>query len=230
MDPSLQEHVLGSIRLLKQGRAMPAEWQPIVQNQRTVAWLEPVNWLDADRQEAIELLANWRENAAHAFPSQFPVTLVGTHRWLIRQLLEVPDRLLFWVTGIDGTRVGHLGLFRFNFDRRQVEIDNVVRGRVDLLPGVMQAALETLMGWTFSALHMETLALRVFADNERAIQLYRRTGFHELAKTPMARIEEGDTVRWVEMDGTVGGTVDRYLTTMQLTQTDWMGAHPRAAA
>ncbi len=230
MNQSLQEHVLGAIRLLKQGRAMPADWQPIVQNRRTVAWLEPVTWLDADRQDAIERLANWRANAAHAFPSQFPVTLVGTHRWLIRQLLEVPDRLLFWVTAIDGTRVGHLGLFRFNFDLREVEIDNVVRGRMDLLPGVMQAALETLLGWTFSALHMETLALRVFADNERAIQLYRHTGFHEVAKTPMARLEEGDTIRWVEMEDAAHGPVDRYLTTMRLMRTDWLGAHPRAAA
>src|SRR5437588_398790 len=101
MDPSLQEHVLGTIRLLKQGRTAEADWQPIVHNRRTVGWLEPVTWLDADRQDAIALLANWRENAAHAFPSQFPVTLVGTHRWLIRQLLEVSDRMLFWVTALD---------------------------------------------------------------------------------------------------------------------------------
>jgi RimJ/RimL family protein N-acetyltransferase len=172
----------------------------------------------------VALLADWRKSAADAFPSQFPVTLAGTQRWLIRQLLELPERLLFWVTDSNGRRIGHVGLFHFDFLRREVELDNIVRGVHNVLPGIMEASVQTLLDWTFETLKMDALTLRVFADNIRAIHLYQRCGFQEVKLTPMTRMVEGEVIRWVEVeDGTQ--LVGRYFTTMALPRSRFKPAH-----
>src|SRR5262249_29504226 len=126
MTSSLKDRVQKLLRHCKQAGAAVA--LPVVHQGRVVARLEPVSWQDAERPEAIALLARWRERANPFFPAQFPVTLPGTQRWLLKQLLEVPDRILFWVRGIDRQAVGHVGLFRFDWDGPSVEIDNIVRG------------------------------------------------------------------------------------------------------
>src|SRR5262249_53011964 len=159
--------------------------------------LESVSWADATNQAAITLLADWRRAAAHAFPTQFPVTQSGTHRWLVKQLLQTPDRVLFWVTDSEGRRLGHLGLFRYDPVVGHIEIDNVVRGVAGELPGVMEAALHTLLGWTFGPLGIGTVYLRVYSDNMRALRLYERAGFRETRRVLVVRMQEGDTIRWV---------------------------------
>src|SRR5262249_3745634 len=158
---------------------------PVWQQGKTVAWLEPVSRQDAEQTDAVALLARWRAAAAYAFPAQFRVTLAGTQRWLVKQLLDLADRLLFWVNTTQGTRIGHVGLYRFDFERRQVEIDNIVRGVAGVLPGVMYAAVRALLHWSFASLEMDTLFLRVFSDNLRALKLYERCGFSETMRFPL---------------------------------------------
>src|SRR5882672_8781127 len=138
MDPG---SVLATVRRLKEE---PATTLPVLRQGALVARLTPVTWAD-DCPESVALLADWRRAAADAFPSQFPVTLAGTQRWLIRQLLELPERLLFWVTGLNGLRIGHIGLFHFHFPEREVELDNIVRGVAKVMPGVMEASIGTLL-------------------------------------------------------------------------------------
>src|SRR5947208_373986 len=97
MDP---EQVFSTVRRFKE-RPSPETTLPVLRQGVLVARLEPVTWAD-DCPESIALLADWRRAAADAYPSQFPVTLAGTQRWLIRQLLDLAERSLFWVTGLDG--------------------------------------------------------------------------------------------------------------------------------
>src|SRR5262249_60077036 len=129
---------------------------------RPAGGLGPGRWNAAGDLDSIVSLAQWREAANPFFPAQFPVTLDGTRRWLVKDLLEVPDRLLFWVRDPGGHRVGHVGLFRFDFDRRGVEVDNVVRG-LPGSPGIMSAGVQALVGWTFGGLGMAAVFLRVLS-------------------------------------------------------------------
>jgi RimJ/RimL family protein N-acetyltransferase len=214
MEQTCEERVLAVIAELKEGVRIPA--LPVTQYGRPIARLEPVTWRDARDDQAIGLLARWREAANVFFPSQFPVTVAGTQRWLMQQLLEVPDRLLLWVCGNDGKRLGHLGLFRFDFKTPTVEIDNVVRGLEGAVPGLMTAALETLLTWSFETLGMAEIYLRVLSDNVRALRLYERCGFREALRVPLARQEEGPVVRWVEVDSSYRGPVQRYFVSMRL--------------
>jgi RimJ/RimL family protein N-acetyltransferase len=205
------EQVLATVRRLKE---TPDTQLPVLREGIVVARLVPVTWAD-DCPESVALLADWRRTASDAFPSQFPVTLAGTQRWLIRQLLELPERLLFWVTDTSGRRIGHVGLFHFNFAECAVELDNILRGVPGVLPGIMEASIRALLDWTFDTLGMDALTLRVFADNMRAIRLYLRCGFQEVQLTPLVRVVEGEVIRWVEVEDDTQ-PIGRYFSTMAL--------------
>ncbi|HVA49411.1 MAG TPA: GNAT family N-acetyltransferase [Pirellulales bacterium] len=216
MNHSYEEKVLELIRRLKRGeQAGPAS---LPAHPRVT--LEPVTWADADEPQSIHTLAEWRKKANPYFPAQFPVSEEGTHRWLVHSTLEVPDRLLLWAVSAEGQRTGHLGLFRFDFTDRSVELDNVVRGVEGVLPGLMQAAVESLLVWTFETLAIDAVYLRVLSDNERALRLYQRCGFQETMRMPLVREQEGDAVRWVEAQADHRRPVTRYFVTMRLLATE----------
>ncbi len=231
MPHAYQEQVQTIIRRLKSepptdvtrlplARALPhagATWN---------ATLEPVGWADVNAEDSVRLLAQWREAAANAFPAVFPVTMEGTRRWLLKQLLDTPDRLLYWVVGSDYRKIGHLGLFRFDYEARQVELDNVIRGVSAVLPGVMEAAVHTLLGWTYEQFQVNNILLRVFSDNPRAIRLYERCGFAEMGRVPLERVVEGDVTRWVEVTEPSRATSQRYFVTMQQSRAAWLASRP----
>ncbi len=189
---------------------------PVTSGAKAVAKLVPVTAEALVRPREISHLARWRQENQHGFPEKFTVTEEGTKRWLAKALLENPDRLLFWLKTPDGAHVGHLGLFRFDYARRHCEADNIVRGRRDLLPGVMTLALAALMDWTFATLDVAEIFLKVLSENERAIRLYDRTGFAEVGRIPLYRQQlEDASLRWVEAPQTVGQASDRSYTVMR---------------
>jgi RimJ/RimL family protein N-acetyltransferase len=230
MDNSLEKTVLSTLRRYKAIGAAPETIFPLIQKGKVIGRLAPVCWADAEQPEAVALLAKWRQRANPFFPAQFPVTLEGTQRWLVKALLETPDRILFWVRTADGRPVGHVGLFHFDFAQKSVEIDNVVRGEEGVLPGVMQTAVDALLGWVFTAFGFQATTLRVMSDNERAMELYRRLKYQEIARVPLKREEEGDVVRWVEQGAATGEANERYFVTMRLTKLEWRAVGPRLAA
>ena len=207
-----REKALEIIKRLKTGAVPGSSGLPA----HPLVKLQPVTWSDADQPSLVQRLAEWRKKANPFFPAQFPVTDEGTYRWLIKSTLEAPERLLFWAVSAAGEKVGHLGLFRFDFDDRTVELDNVVRGVDGVLPGLMQAAVEALMAWTFETLAMRAMYLRVLSDNDRALRLYQRCGFKETMRMPLVREQEGDVIRWVEAAADNRQPVSRYFVTMRL--------------
>ena len=72
-------------------RKLAPHWKPpfrSIQKGHLIGRLEPLSWADAERPETAPILAKWRETANPFFPSQFPVTLEGTQRWLVKGVLE----------------------------------------------------------------------------------------------------------------------------------------------
>ena len=135
-------------------------------------------------------------------------------------MLETADRILFWVKTADGRPVGHVGLFRFDFESKSVEVDNIVRGEEGVAPGVIQTAIAAMLDWAFDELGCEATTLRVMSDNDRAIKLYRRLGYEEIARVPLQREQEGAVIHWVEVDAPDGDPATaRYFVTMRLPKT-----------
>lgn len=227
MDAALEERVLATFERLKEGPSTLEPWLPLMQQGRVAGWLEPVTWHDADRSDALRMLMDWRRTAAPAFLVQSPLSMASTQRWMIRELLNLPRRILFWVTTAQGERIGHVGLYHFHFADRRVELDNVVRGVSDVFPGGMGLALRALIDWVFERLEMTQMGLRVFADNTRAVQLYERLGFREQGRVVMTAERHGEVVRWVERTaGTIANLHDRQLLRLTLARAQWRQTVP----
>ena len=112
-----------------------------------IANLRVINKTMLSSKKVIRYLTKWRLEHQDAFPSQFGVTEEGTQKWGQAQLLNLSDRILFFLEDLQGKPFAHLGLFRFDYQKKSCEIDNVVRGE-NLIPGSMTDALSVLIEWT----------------------------------------------------------------------------------
>lgn len=172
---------------------------PVYDEKHLIGYLRAITRSVLNDEKEIMRLALWRQANESWFRAQFKVTFEGTKKWAEEQLLEKKDRLLFMCETPTGVPFGHMGLFRFNFDERACEIDNVMRGEKHI-PGAMTHALNALIKWTKNTLGIKKLLLEVLSDNQKAINLYKRVGFEEFKKIPLKRVVEKDRVSWVETE------------------------------
>jgi RimJ/RimL family protein N-acetyltransferase len=179
--------------------------------------LVPVCELHATDAHLIDTVARWRERNMAAYPTQFPVTTAGTAVWLQDRVLAVRDRVMFLVVEPGGTPVGHVGLSEALNDERAVRLDNIMRGEDRGPPGTMSASLTALIRWAQEMLAPRTIWLKVFSDNDRAIQFFRRAGFREHGLQPLRALVHGDRLEYVPADGLTLGA-DRYHLHMVLGQ------------
>ncbi len=162
-----------------------------------VGWLRPITKNILTNIEEIHLLAKWRKENQRFFPSQFRVTLKGTKKWAEQELINKKNRILFFIE-INNEKaeiIGHMGLNRFDSEKKTGQIDNVVRGKKKY-KGIMTQALQTLIEWSFSELSLKHLTLITFADNNRAIALYKRCGFKNKKLIPVDQIKKGVELYW----------------------------------
>lgn len=194
---------------------------PIYQDRKKIALLRPLTKRNLinneENRKMIRLLGEWREANSKWF-DVFKVTEEGTKRWLREQVINAEDRILFWVQTLDGVLIGHMGLYRFDFKNKSCEIDNVIKGKQNIIPGIMTFAQRALMNWSFSKLELENLTLRVFSDNERAIALYHRCGFKKVRDIPLKKVVKGDTIRWVEISDKSDEKPGRYFSQYRITK------------
>lgn len=162
----------------------------------------------------MELLGRWRQENEAWFPAQFKVTLQGTTSWFNNGVIGATDRLLFLIK-VRGTYVGHVGLFRFDFEQRTCEIDNILRGESGY-PGIIHDAIIAMMKWGAGYLGLEGYTLQVLADNERAIRLYERLGYATVGKTPLIQVQHEGKVEWVKPPEGYRGEIQRHYAVMSL--------------
>ncbi len=213
MDDSFCKQALTTIQHLKEKPAARSSWIPVFQFGRKLAWLEPVTRWDLDQNESIAALTAWRARFPADAPAECAFTPEGTRTWLARHVLEVADQLLFWVKGLDGTPLGIVGLCHFDFVNKRLELNNMVRGVPHALPGLMYAAVQTLLGWTFQTFPVTLITAQVASDNARALRLYERCGFGSVASNASGGKKEGAAA------GQTGSI------TMNLSRSEWMAAH-----
>lgn len=178
-------------------------------------YLLPVCDLHRDDAHLIGLLAQWREENSHAFPSQFPVTHAGTARWLNQGILDNPGRMLFLVCTRFGQPVGHVGVADYLNDAGSMEAENIVRGVTGTAPGLMTRAMQTLIAWA-RALGAHHLHLRVFSDNAHAVDFYRKLGFRDAGLIALRKHVEGPAVVYRPREPGDGATPDKHFLQMVL--------------
>jgi RimJ/RimL family protein N-acetyltransferase len=153
--------------------------------------LVPLSAAHLQDDRLIATLARWRWENSRAFATRFPAEVEGTRDWLWSSVLGVDDRILFLVCDSSGRAIGHVGLADALNRRREIEIDNVLRGERSE-PGLMAEAIKALTDWVEHAVAPARLHLRVLSDNERAIAFYRRLGWREDGRQPLTEERDGD--------------------------------------
>lgn len=178
-----QKTVVEIFRDIKQNNPSPAvSIIPVVHNGTIISYLRAVTRTSVKNPEEIKRFAKWRKQSEQWFPTQFRVTLSGTKKWAKEQLIDKEDRILFMIEDLTGIAIGHVGLYRFDFDRRSCEIDNIIRGEKKL-PGIMTSAIMALCQWGSDVLGIKTYSLRCNPRNTKALALYKRCGFRAYEKT-----------------------------------------------
>lgn len=167
-----------------------------------------------DDSSIIALLSRWRKKHEKWFSVQFPVSEERTRKWLSDKVINELDRLLFMVD-INGKYFGHVGLYRFDFEKNICEIDNIVRGE-EGYPGLMTAAVKILMEWGRNELDLVNFALQTTSDNSRALRFYERLGFTETKRTPLIYSKANEGGEWREAPKDYKGKIDRYNVMMRL--------------
>lgn len=196
---------------------------PISANDEQVGRLRPATTSSLNNESEINLLVNWRISLQEWFPSQFKVTFDGTKNWLDKQVMQTNGRILFFVETNEGVPIGYAGLLGFNYKKRFCELEGIIRGVVDMAPGIMTHACNTLIKWAIEVLGIESIGLVAFSDNDKALNLYRRLGFSEMQRIPLMKVVVGnDVVRWVEVMGQPYYKVERYYVSMKLSKEAWI--------
>jgi RimJ/RimL family protein N-acetyltransferase len=184
MDDAMKAPAAEVVRRLKE-QVIPI---PVFQYGRKWGWLESVTWGDLERAETLAEVTAWRRQASAALAGTFPLTAGGTRQWLVGDVLEAPDVILFWVRGLDGARVGHAGLSGIDARNGAAEIAHLLRGVTQSHPGIMYCGAQSLMAWAYQTLEVEQINARVARGNTRMLRLLHRCGFATLPGGPDAAV------------------------------------------
>lgn len=168
----------------------------------------------SEDQSLMELIGRWRQENENWFQAIFKVTLEGTTKWFKNNLINAPDRLLF-IIKIGNEYIGHVGLFRFNFEKLTCEIDNIVRGEPSY-PGVMGDAIISMMSWGKEILGLKGYTLQTFYENERAVKLYKKLGFVGVKRDPLVKVVSKDRIEWLPAPKNFTGRPLRHNYIMEL--------------
>jgi hypothetical protein len=218
-----EERVTGRIRQVKlcPEEEIAACTFPVYAGERTVAFLRPITPAIFGSDGEIELLRRWREKANPHYLSQFEVTLEGTRRWLQYGLFDLPGRILFMVDLPGGRPVGHVGLYRFDFEERSCEMDNLIRGVEGVFPPVMRLAVAALHRFAYLDLQVEKTRCRIVSINRTFLWQAGRFGYREVRRVPLCRVERDNAVFWEECPPTPGREAERYFITLEMTARKW---------
>lgn len=137
----------------------------------------------------------WRNASPTCFFTEFTATVDRTRRWLTSVIENSPLKILFLVELKGGVMIGHLGL-DYVPEREAFELGSILKG--ERAPkGCMTLALRGLCHWAFNVYPVLHIFLRSFADNARALTLYKRCGFVEADRWAVFREKKEGDSRWV---------------------------------
>jgi RimJ/RimL family protein N-acetyltransferase len=159
----------------------------------------------------VQCLTELRNRHPRAFLTEFEATPERKTKWLTKYVRQDRGRILFMVENTARERLGYIGLAFIDWDAKSGEADAIVSGGSSPR-GAMKYSLLTLLLWAQGQLGLESLSVRVLADNP-AVNFYRRLGFVETGVTPLVRVPNADGCAWVE--GRESSKAERDLLNMQ---------------
>lgn len=190
---------------------------PVYAGAEIQAFLRPLTFDYSNTiPQCAELLCKWRLDYPTLARSQVPITKQSTDIWIKNTILNTPDRILFLIYGNDMLNLmGHIGLCKVDPARQLMHLDLVLRGVQGVSPGLMENSIHALMVWGKKELQLKNLAVETFFDNERAVRLYKRCGFHMFGRRPLICETLKNGVRWIFADERQNIRAERYECMME---------------
>ena len=153
-----------------------------------------------DTSKIIPLFAQWRNENNHAFASQPKATAEGTSKWYDNYLINLDDRILFLIKTPEGEPFGNMGLWTFDYEKKTCEIDNMIRGNKNPVPGLrMFFAAKALIEWTYANIDIESLRGRTLKDNSTALTFWERLRFSIIEEIPLVKIQDPKVMGWEDL-------------------------------
>jgi len=161
---------------------------------RALSYLKPIQY-DFD-YGIVSLLSKWRKENPSISTSSFKITHERTKKWLNNFVLNRKDRIIFMIYNLKNNPMGHIGLSNFDFDKNIAELDSVLRGVKDILPGLMFFCVKAIIDFGFQYLKLSGIQLSVLSDNKRAIDFYKKLNFSEIHRIPLVKLITKDETRY----------------------------------
>ncbi|EKD91624.1 MAG: aminotransferase [uncultured bacterium] len=196
MEKKFITNVSENFKLIKQQNSIVSAWKMAIPLQNNQGFLLPICKAHIAEPQICEKLTRWRNTAMLAFQTQFIATPQRTHVWLKKLINESPTRVLFLITDEKKTEVGHVGLTNPN-KTYLIELDNVLRGELNMSPGIMANAVTSLISWVKTITLTKEVFLRVFEDNMRAVNFYHQLGFKTCLREPLKKIESKESITYL---------------------------------
>lgn len=169
---------------------------PIISREgETIGRLCCVDQTRAADQRVVSALTKWRNKNSQAFLTQFEATETRTASWLSNVVIPSRDRMLFMIIDADDELIGNVGIANLNGE--SAELDNVLRGEISRFPGIAAAAVRALLKWAFRELELKTVYLNVFANNDKAVGLYKSLGFLPAGERRLSVVKTSEETRYL---------------------------------
>lgn len=191
---------------------------PVKSYDSIIGKLKPITYYDIGNDEMIEHLMNWRNENINAYLSNEKATLEGTRKWLTKFILDNESKILFIVYTDKNEPMGHMGLADGLETNGYVEMDNIVRGVELGKKGMMTLALYELTSWVFLNSNSNKVYLRVFSDNLRAIEMYKRLKFVEKKKYSLKKAINNKMINYSIVKA--NNVTKKYFSYMELERND----------
>lgn len=192
-----QHRILAHIAACKKG---PREHEIALDVPNYPCVLRPLGAWCLEQPEIVRLIADSRRRNQIAFPAIFNVTYGGTLAWFKKRVIEDAERILYGVFNPDGCMVAHAGYATFDWSSLDGEIDNVMRCDDTAPRGLMTHVSNKLLEYAYETLGLQSMSLRVFGDNYRAIKLYMACGFKPVESIPLTCVFNDAGLSWQALD------------------------------
>lgn len=173
----------------------------IFDQQTCVGMLRPITYdFQTSMPQIGALITKWKiANPSISNSLMAQITEDMTIQWIKKFVLAPQFKLLFLITDLNDTAIGYIGYASFNFDKKQCQLDSVLRGSHATHPGMMALAVKTLIEFGFQTLKLNNITLSTDSTNTHAITFYERIGFRQINRCPMQLIRVNQhEQRWID--------------------------------
>ncbi|MDG2372179.1 MAG: GNAT family N-acetyltransferase [Flavobacteriaceae bacterium] len=161
------------------------------------------------------LLSKWRIENPTISTGTFQVTEERTKKWLIDLVINREDRLIFMIHGLNDDPIGHIGLSNINFSNNSVELDSVLRGKKNILKGLMSQCVKRVVKFGLKELRFSEIDLSVFSDNNHAVDFYKKLNFKIIDKIPLLKVIKDNETKYEIVKDVSNQKIEKYYFKMR---------------